>query len=272
MGLEKKTWIRSEEINLAAEVAAKNLAHANSTQPLVTPKKSLYSHVVKRVLDIIIASCALIVTSPLNLILAVATKIDVGSPVLYKQQRIGKNQEPFTLIKFRNMTNDRDKNGELLSPDQRVTKLGKIVRKYSLDEFLNFLSVLKGDMSIIGPRPLPIEYINRMSNRHLQRHAVRPGLLCPITQEMKEKYPFPEPFSRYQAQFETDVWYVENISFLTDIKLFGGLVKATFDMRRRTKNAKSASPFLGYDENGYAVSKEHYLDRGASLNEVKRKN
>lgn len=247
-------------MELAAQLASRNLTHTNEVLPLVVSRETFYSKYVKRLLDILISGAALVVFGPINLFLAIATRLDVGSPILYKQQRIGKDQELFTLVKFRNMTNDRDENGELLPPSERVTKFGKFVRKYSLDELLNFVSVFCGDMSIIGPRPMPKEHLSRLCDRHLQRHSVSPGLLCPISKEMMERYPSPEPYSRYQTQFENDVWYVENVTFANDVKLLIELFKATFDMDRRAKNAGSASPFLGYDENGLAVSRKHYED------------
>lgn len=258
MAESSQTWIRRDESELAAYLRDVNLEHANEIQHDVNPRRNLYSKYVKRVIDIIISALALAVSLPINIVLAIITMKDVGSPIFYKQERTGKNGKPFVLTKFRNMTNDTDSNGELLPPSQRVTPSGKVIRKYSLDELLNFWSIFKGDMSIIGPRPLPVQYTDRLSNRHYQRHKVKPGLLCPITEEFKQKYPFPIPYSRYQAQFETEIWYVENISFCNDVKLLILLVKETFDMDRRGKNADSASPFVGYDEKGFAVSRQSY--------------
>ena len=251
-------WIRSDEMSLASSIAVRNLEHANEVSDLVAPKTSFYSKTVKRAIDVILSIIALIVCFPVNLVLAIATYFDVGSPIIFKQTRTGKDLEPFTIYKFRNMTNDRDEKGELLPPSQRVTKLGKLFRKTSLDELLNFWSVLKGDMSLIGPRPLPCEYVDRLSERHKYRYSVRPGLECPFSKEIAEKYSYPEPYSRYHVQFENDGWYVENLSFSTDAKLFFGLVRMTLDMHHRGKGAGSASPFIGYDEEGNAVSRKHY--------------
>lgn len=268
MAEEASTWIRKDESDLAEELIARNLAHANEIQDLVHPRQSLYVRYVKRLLDIVISGVALVVFLPINAVLAIVTLKDVGRPILYKQARAGLNGRPFVLVKFRNMTNERDENGELLPPSQRVTKRGKVIRKYSLDELLNFWSVFKGDMSIIGPRPLPVQYCERLSDRHFQRHEVRPGLLCPIRNEIKEQYPYPEPFSTYQAQFESEVWYVENVSFATDVKMLGLLFKAAFDMKQRGRNAQSASPFIGYDKEGYAVSRK-YFEESARKDETK---
>ena len=255
-------WIRKDERELAEELAGENLAHANSMYSLVVPRKGPYVKYVKRALDVILSGSALVVTLPINCALLVATYLDVGRPVLFKQYRTGRDLKPFVIVKFRNMTNEKDENGELLPPAQRVTKLGKFVRKYSLDELLNFWSVFKGDMSIIGPRPLPEEYVDRLTERHKQRYLVKPGLECPFVAEVKEKYPCPDPYSRYQTQFENDVWYVEHVSFATDVKECLLLVKAVLDFKQRTGAAGVASHFIGYDENGAATSKKH-LERHA---------
>lgn len=260
MSSPEQTWIRSDESALAKSLREENLSHANEVQADVHPRKTFYSEFVKRAIDIAVSAIVLVLTIPINIVLALITLKDVGRPIIYRQKRMGRNGKVFTLIKFRSMTNEKDANGELLPPSQRVTKSGKIIRKYSLDELLNFWSILKGDMSIIGPRPLPLQYCDRLSSRHSKRHSVRPGLLCPITSGFKTQYPFPQPYSRYQAQFETEVWYVENISFVTDFKLIVLLFKEAFDMDRRGKNADSASPFIGYDEEGNAVSRKSYED------------
>lgn len=261
MVTESQTWIRNDESILAEELRQRNLSHANLVQHEVHPKRTIYSRFIKRILDVVISFPAVLVSLPINAIIALITLKDVGRPLFYCQKRIGENGRPFTLVKFRNMTNEKDENGELLPPAQRVTDSGRVLRKHSLDELLNFWSVLKGDMSIIGPRPLPVQYSDRLSDRHLQRQAVKPGLLCPITKEFKELYPFPEPFSRYQAQFETDIWYVENISFFIDVKLFVLLIKETFDMERRSRNADSASPFIGYDDDAFAISRKVFEEK-----------
>lgn len=255
---EKKSWIRSEEFDAAREIAKLNLKHANAISPLVEVKQGIYANVIKRLIDIVVSSIALIVTLPINLILCIATYFDVGRPLLYKQQRTGKNLKTFTIIKFRNMTNERDENGDLLPPAQRVTKMGKFVRKYSIDELLNFWNVFKGDMSLIGPRPLPIEYVDRMTERHKQRFLVRPGLECPLISECEKKYPHPNPYSRYQAQFESEVWYVQHVSLITDIKQSIRLVKRVFESKQRTGAANVAAPFIGYDEDGCATSEKHW--------------
>lgn len=125
------------------------------------------------------------------------------------------------------MTNEKDKNGDLLPAEQRVTKFGYYVRKTSLDELLNFWSILKGDMSVIGPRPLEPVYNDRYSERHKMRMAVRPGLECPILYETKQKI-------TWYRQFENDIYYVENVSLILDLKMAVSLVKMVFNKERNS--------------------------------------
>lgn len=236
-----------KEQYIARLLARDNLEQVNRESAPVVPRDGIYVRYVKRLLDILICLPMLIILLPINGILAVCTFFDVGMPILFSQTRLGREGKRFKIIKFRNMTNDTDENGVLLPPSQRVTKFGKFVRKYSLDELLNFWSVLKGDMSIIGPRPLPIIFEERYSKRHKMRTAVKPGLECP---RMSDNSNLPS----YQQQFESDIWYVENVSFLIDCKMVMLLFKMVFGMKRRTKNAAVAGYFIGYNENGYAVS------------------
>jgi len=176
----------------------------------------------KRLMDIIIALVALIVTLPVNLILAVFTYIDVGLPIIFKQQRVGKDGLLFTIYKFRNMTNETDENGKLLPPRMRVTKFGKFVRACSLDELLQFWNILIGEMSVIGPRPLAIRYMEQYSERQKNRHVVKPGLECPTPKHL-------DHVRTWEEQLENDVWYVENVSFMLDVWLMFRLVQLTFD-------------------------------------------
>lgn len=236
----------SKEEYIAQVLKEQNLARVNRESAQVKPKKGLYASFIKRLLDFVLGLIAFIVVSPINLVLAICTFFDVGRPIIFKQTRVGKDGKQFQIIKFRNMTNATDENGNLLPASQRVTKFGKFVRKYSLDELLNFWSVIKGDMSIIGPRPLPVFFEERFSERHKMRTAVRPGLECPrvIKDDSKPKY---------QVQFENDIWYVENVSFRTDLYLIWLLVKMVFDTEYRSMGASAGSYFVGYDENNNAT-------------------
>ncbi|MBO5474027.1 MAG: sugar transferase [Lachnospiraceae bacterium] len=243
--------ISKSEAEMAEMLKRKNLDHANEVAQRVVPKDTIYSRYVKRLFDIIISLTACILLLPFNLVFAVCTFLDVGRPIFYRQSRCGKDGKEFILVKFRNMNNKTDEKGQLLPAAQRITKFGHIMRKYSLDEFLNFVNVLKGDMSIIGPRPLPMFFYQRMNDRHKMRTCVRPGLECPRIFVPEDKN-----LCQYHIQFENDIWYVEHVSFITDAKMCFKLVKMVFDLRIRDRRAKgdAASYFVGYDEQGHALS------------------
>ena len=249
--------ISGEEGVMADELKKRFLDHANQIQSMVFHKQSFYTRYGKRAIDIVLSFMACVILAPLNACFAVCTYFDVGKPLLYKQSRIGKDGKPFLLIKFRNMNNKTDKDGNLLPAAQRVTKFGRFMRKYSLDELLNFLSILNGDRSIIGPRPLPMFFRERMSDRHRMREAVRPGLECPRMIDLDE-----DKLGYYQVQYENDVWYTEHVSLTTDLKMVFGLVKLVFAVKERSKHADLGTYFVGYNENGEALSlrmaKEQY--------------
>lgn len=249
--------VSNEEEHIAQLLKDKNLEYTNRISKEVNPKDTLYTRVVKRVLDIAISLPACIILLPFNLIFAICTFCDVGRPIIYRQTRVGKNGKLFTMIKFRNMNNKTDEDGKLLPPSQRVTTFGKFMRKFSLDEFLNFWSILKGDMSIIGPRPTPVFIYERMSNRHQKRVAVRPGLECPRVVNVQEG-----EYYKYQRTYENDIWYVEHVSFLVDLRLVLLLVKMVFSLKKRGDQAKGngITYFVGYDEKGRALSLRNYKE------------
>lgn len=245
---ESKNLISREEEKFAVFLRERNLEKTNEKDEAVISKESFYVKYIKRSVDLLIGIPAFIITLPLNLILGLCTFVDVGKPIFYKQTRIGKNGKPFVMVKFRNMSNKTDSDGKLLPASQRVTKFGKFMRKYSLDELLNFWYVLKGDMSIIGPRPMPDFFVDRMSERHKMRHQVRPGLECPYT------VPEGSKLNNYYWKFENDIWYVENIGFKTDIIMLVKLFKLTINMKKRGNHASGLSYFVGYDDEGHAIS------------------
>lgn len=248
---------------IGKKLAQDRLPMVNNIQNEIVPAQSAYCRVGKRAIDIAISIVALLLTLPINLIIAVITYFDVGRPILFKQERIGKDGKPFTIYKFRNMRNTRNELGDLLPPDQRVTKWGKFVRKTSLDELLNFWSILKGDMSLIGPRPLPRAYLDRYSRRHKQRLCVRPGLECPPRQLSSKVW-------TWNDQLENDVWYVENVSLFTDCRMLLNLVRFAFD--KKSANARAVAQrgsFMGYSLDGVAINDaeipQEYLDWVNSL-------
>lgn len=235
---------------LADRLAEERLPEINAHSEPVYPSRTIYALYIKRLLDIILSFLAIIVTLPLNLIIFFITVFNVGFPVFFKQERIGKDGKPFTIVKFRNMRNTRDERGELLPPEQRVTKFGRFVRKTSLDELLNFWSIFKGDMSIIGPRPLVPEYTHRYSDRHRMRLAVRPGLECPPRSLDHHVW-------TWQEQLENDVWYVEHVSFRTDCRMIFNLVRFALD--KDSANARATAQrgtFMGYGQDGCAINLE----------------
>ncbi|MBQ4534381.1 MAG: sugar transferase [Ruminococcus sp.] len=246
--MNKSDLTKAQRWELADYLAQTRLEEINKHCKDVKPASNIYSKYIKRFIDIIVSALLLIITSPINLIIFIVTAFTLGNPIFFRQERIGKDGKPFTIIKFRNMTNKTDEKGELLPPAQRVTKFGKIVRKTSLDELLNFWSIFKGDMSLIGPRPLVPEYTHRYNSRHRQRLAVRPGLECPPRGKIDHVW-------TWQEQLENDIWYVENVSFLTDCKMVFNLVRFALD--RKSANARAGAKrgtFFGYDMNGKAIN------------------
>ena len=257
--MRREDLTRAQRWYIADRLAAERLPMIDQQCEYVVPADGFYVRYGKRALDVLVSSVALVVTAPLNAVLAIGTLVDVGRPLLFKQQRTGKGGKLFKLVKFRNMRNTTDERGELLPASQRVTMFGKFIRRTSLDELLNFWPVLKGEMSIIGPRPLPPEYEHRYSKRHWMRLSVRPGLECPPRGDLGHVW-------TWQEQFENDVWYVEHVSFGTDLMMFTNLVRFAFD-RKSTEARAGVSKkgvFMGYDLDGNAINldgvPQEYLD------------
>ena len=253
--------VSNEEALMVGYLKEHFLSHANAIAPEVHPKESFYTKYGKRALDIFISVPVFTVLLPFNFVFGICTYLDVGRPIFYKQQRTGLNGDPFTMVKFRNMNEKRDAEGNLLPASERVTRFGHFMRKFSFDELLNFWNVLKGEMSIIGPRPYPTFFTERMTERHKMRSSVRPGIECPKMISLPN-----EKERLYNVKLENDIWYVENVSFLNDIRMFFMLFKMTFSFGVRNKHAGSLSYFAGYDEDGYALStreaKMYFSDRG----------
>lgn len=237
----------SQKSEISEYIKRDNLEKVNAALAPVNVRKTFYTKYGKRLLDIVLSLFFIIVTLPINLILAIITYFDVGSPIIFKQQRTGKDEKRFTIYKFRNMTNETDANGELLPPSQRVTKWGRFVRKTSLDELLNFISILNGSMSIIGPRPLVDYYADRLNDRHKKMYAVKPGLECPTLHKQDHMLSWQERFDNY-------VWYVENCSFIVDLKLFFRMFALVFDGKETSKRSKAGhGGFMGYDKEGNVI-------------------
>lgn len=233
---------------ISKKLARERLAYVNSISKNVKPRRTFYSVVIKRLFDIVISILALIITFPFNIVFAICTFIDVGHPIFFKQERIGKNGKSFQIVKFRNMTDEVDENGVLLPADKRVTRFGKFMRRTSMDELLNFWSIFKGDMSLIGPRPLIPEYTERYSKRHRARLSVKPGLECPL-------WHLDGDLVGWQKQFENDVWYVEHVSFLVDCKMVIKLVQYALDKKNsKLRSQGGRDYFIGYSKKGTAIA------------------
>ena len=172
----------------------------------------LYRKYIKRIFDIILSAVAIILLSPVYLVLYILVKKKLGSPVLFHQDRPGKDGRIFHMYKFRSMTDERDENGELLPDEVRLTSFGKKLRATSLDELPELFCILKGDMSIVGPRPLLVQYLPLYSERQSHRHDVRPGLTGWAQVNGRNTLTWPQ-------KFEYDVEYTEKMSFLMDVKI-----------------------------------------------------
>ncbi|HBM4451269.1 TPA: sugar transferase, partial [Enterococcus faecium] len=173
-------------------------------------KKTFYQLFGKRILDILLSGIALIVLSPIILIVGFLVRIKLGSPIIFKQERPGKSEKIFSMYKFRTMTDERDHNGEYLPDEIRLTKFGKILRATSLDELPELWNILKGDMSIVGPRPLLVEYLPLYSEKQRKRHNVRPGLTGLAQVNGRNAI-------SWEEKFDLDVYYVDKISFFNDL-------------------------------------------------------
>lgn len=172
----------------------------------------MYKKYIKRVIDIIMSTCGIVILSPLFLVVAILVRTKLGSPVIFSQQRLGKDGEIFKIYKFRSMTNEKDENGQLLPDDIRITKFGKFLRSTSIDELPGLWNVLRGDMSIVGPRPLLVQYLSRYNKYQARRHEVLPGVtgLAQINGRNAISW---------QEKFDFDIKYVDNITFYGDIKI-----------------------------------------------------
>ncbi|TAA72865.1 sugar transferase [Planococcus salinarum] len=175
-------------------------------------KGGIYRRFFKRPMDFILSLIAIIVLSPVFLIVALLIRTKLGSPVLFRQERPGLNEEVFEMYKFRSMTGEKDENGDLLPNEMRHTNFGKVLRSTSLDELPGLFNILKGHMAIIGPRPLLVEYLPLYNSEQRRRHDVRPGLSG--LAQVKGRNTI-----TWEKKFEYDIQYVNNISFLLDAKI-----------------------------------------------------
>ena len=205
-------------------------------------KQGIYEKYVKRILDILFSMLFLILFWWLILVIAFLVKIKLGSPVIFKQPRPGKNEKIFNMYKFRTMTDEKDSTGELLPDEMRMTSFGTFLRRTSCDELLEIFNILKGDMSFIGPRPLLVKYLERYNEEQHHRHDVRPGLTGYAQVHGRNAI-------EWEEKFALDLEYVKNITFFGDIKIFLDTVKVV--LKRDGINSATAATmeeFMGTDK------------------------
>jgi sugar transferase EpsL len=178
----------------------------------MTKQPSIFYPFVKRALDIVISATALLVFAPVMAVVALLVRIKLGSPVLFRHPRPGLHEQIFSCLKFRTMTNDRDANGQLIKEELRLTEFGKVLRAASLDELPQLWSILTGDMSLVGPRPLEVRYLPRYSAEQNRRHTVPPGLTGWAQVNGRNEI-------EWDRKLALDVWYVDNRSILLDLKI-----------------------------------------------------
>ncbi len=225
----------------------------------------MYKKFIKRFLDLILSLMALILLMPLMLIIYILVRVKLGKPAIFKQERPGKDEKIFTLYKFRTMTDEKDENGNLLPDEQRLTKFGKMLRSTSLDELPELVNIIKGDMSIVGPRPLLVRDMVFMTEIQRKRHSVRQGLTGlaqvngrnNITWEEKIKY---------------DLNYVENISFINDVKIILKTVIKVFKREdTQTDGMQTAEDLGDYLVRTNKISKDDYTCKNKEALEIIQK-
>ena len=204
----------------------------------------MYAKFLKRVIDFTLSLIALIVLSPILLILVIVTAIAMKGNPFFTQCRPGKDEKIFKLIKFRTMTNERDENGNLLTDDIRLNKFGKFLRSTSLDELPELINILKGDMSIVGPRPLLVKYLPLYNDEQRRRHDVRPGLTGNAQANGRNAL-------SWEDKFKLDIQYVDNLSFAFDVKIIFDTAKAV--LKRDGISSESSVTMEEFKGNGVSA-------------------
>lgn len=197
----------------------------------------------KRLFDVVVSALVLLVASPLLLLVVLVLRLTLGSPVLFRQERPGLGGKPFTILKFRTMTDQRDSSGALLDDAQRLTPLGKFLRRTSLDELPELVNVLRGDMSLVGPRPLLMRYLPRYTPEQARRHEARPGITGWAQVNGRNAL-------SWEQKFALDVWYVDHRTFLLDLKI---LFLTAWKVLKRE----------GISQDGHATMSEFYGSDGS---------
>lgn len=212
----------------------------------------MYQKYIKRLLDFVLSLCAIICLSPVYLVVAILVRVKLGSPVLFTQPRPGKDGKIFKMYKFRSMTDEKDENGNLLPDEVRLTNFGKKLRSTSLDELPELLNILKGDMSIVGPRPQLVRDMVFMTPEQNKRHSVRQGLTG--LAQIKGRNDI-----SWEKKLEHDIEYINNISFLNDVKIILGTVKSVLVKEGiNSEGMATAEDFGDYLLRIGSVSQEEY--------------
>lgn len=213
-------------------------------------KAGVYEKYIKRALDFSLALCAMVVLSPIFLAVAILVRVKLGSPVIFKQERPGKidastgKERIFTLCKFRTMTDAKDADGNLLPDEVRLTKFGQWLRSTSLDELPELWNIIKGDMSIVGPRPLLVRYLPLYSEKQRRRHEVRPGFTGYAQVNGRNSI-------TWEDKFQKDIWYVDNISFIADVQIVWKTVQVVLKREGiSSETAATMEEFRGSREAG----------------------
>lgn len=215
----------------------------------------MYAKYIKRPLDFMLSLIAIIILSPLLLIVAILVRIKLGKPVIFEQQRPGKNEKIFTLYKFRTMTDKKDENGNLLPDEQRLTKFGKALRSTSLDELPELINILKGDMAIVGPRPQLIKDMLFMTEEQRKRHTVRQGLTGLAQVNGRNNL-------TWEEKIEYDLKYIENITFLVDLKIILKTIRKVLKKEDiETEGMETAEDLCDYLLRTGKISKEEYKEK-----------
>lgn len=209
----------------------------------------MYENFFKRFFDIILSLFAIIILSPIYIIVSILVLIFMGWPILFKQPRIGKDEKIFNIYKFRTMTNKKDKNGNLLPDEQRLNKFGKFLRKTSLDELPEIFCILKGSMSFIGPRPLLVKYLPYYTEEERHRHDVRSGLTGLAQVSGRNLVDWDE-------RFQLDLKYVNNITFIGDMKIVFNTIKTVLISEGITDSKTATMTFLDEARKGKCTKKK----------------
>lgn len=215
----------------------------------------MYKKYIKRILDFILSLFALIILSPILLVIAILVRIKLGSPVIFKQERPGLNEKIFTLYKFRTMTDKKDEEGNLLPDSKRLTRFGKMLRSTSLDELPELINILKGDMSIVGPRPQLIRDMLFMTDEQRKRHSVRQGLTGLAQVNGRNNI-------TWEEKINCDLEYIENITFIGDVKIiFETVVKVFKKDDINTEGMDTAEDLCDYLLRTNKITEEEYKEK-----------